>query len=245
MKNILIIGATSAIAEAAARLWAAQGSALCLVARDPTRLAAISDDLKVRGAAEVGSFILDVTDENRHEEMLRHATSSLGKIDVILIAHGTLPDQAECFASIDRTRQEFAINGTSTIGLMTQTAGLLRSQGSGTLAVISSVAGDRGRASNAIYGAAKSAVTSYASALRQHLNQHGAKVLTIKPGFVDTPMTTAFPKGALWAKPDRVAGSIVKAIENGREVIYTPWFWRPIMTVIRLLPEFVFKRMRF
>ncbi len=245
MKNILIIGAASAIAEASARQWASQGAALFLVGRDGERLDAIAADLKVRGAADVHVHTLDVTDHAGHEEMLRQATVSLGQVDVALIAHGTLPDQDQCHASIDQTAHEFEVNGSSTIRLMSGLAALLRNQASGTLVVISSVAGDRGRASNAIYGAAKSAVTAYASALRQHLFRHGAKVLTVKPGFVDTPMTAGFAKGALWASPQRVARSIVRAVESGREVIYTPWFWRPVMTLIRMLPEVLFKRLRF
>lgn len=246
MRKILIIGATSAIAEATARRWAAQGAALFLLARDPQRLSAIADDLKVRGAVEVGTGVLDVNATDQHESALAQARTALGGIDVALIAHGTLPDQSECGASVERSLHEFATNGISTVALMTALANVLESQGQGCLAVISSVAGDRGRASNAIYGAAKAAVTAYASALRQRLRRHGVHVLTIKPGFVDTPMTAAIAaKGALWATPDAIAAGIVRAVERDRSVVYLPWFWWPIMTVIRCLPEFVFKRLKF
>jgi decaprenylphospho-beta-D-erythro-pentofuranosid-2-ulose 2-reductase len=246
MRKILIIGATSAIAEATARRWAAQGAALHLLARDPARLAAIADDLKVRGAADVTTGVLDVDDIGVHEEALAKARSALAGFDVALIAHGTLPDQEACTTSVERTLREFTTNGVSTIALMTALASVFESQGSGTLAVISSVAGDRGRASNAIYGAAKAAVTAYASALRQRLGRHGVNVLTIKPGFVDSPMTAHIAdKGALWAKPDAVAAGIVRAVERRRSVVYLPFVWWPIMTVIRALPEAVFKKLKF
>ena len=246
MRKILIIGATSAIAEACARRWAAQGDALYLVGRNPGRLASIADDLKVRGAPDVGTGLLDVNEFDQHETVLDAARSALGGIDVVLLAHGTLPDQDACTHDLELSLAEFAGNGTSTIALMHRLANLLDSQGEGCLAVVSSVAGDRGRASNAIYGAAKSAVSAYASALRQRLGQRGVNVLTIKPGFVDTPMTARFAnKGALWARPDTIAAGIVRAVERNRSVVYLPWFWWPVMTAIKALPEFLFKRMKF
>lgn len=246
MRKILIIGATSAIAEAVARRFSVQGAALHLVARNPERLAAVADDLRVRGASDVTTDVLDVDNIRAHEDVLATARSALGGFDIVLIAHGTLPDQDECTASVERTLREFATNGSSTIALMTALALVLEAQGSGTLAVISSVAGDRGRASNAIYGAAKAAVSTYASALRQRLGRHGVNVLTIKPGFVDSPMTAHIRnKGALWAEPDTIAAGIVRAIDRRRSVVYLPFLWWPIMTVIRALPESVFKILKF
>ena len=160
-----------------------------------------------------------------------------------LIAHGTLPDQAECEASAALTRQALQVNALSVIELLTELANRLQAQGSGTLAVISSVAGDRGRKSNYVYGAAKGMVSIFLQGLRNRLHSHGVRVITIKPGFVDTPMTESFDKGVLWARPDRVARDIVSAIDKGRDVVYTPWFWRYILWVIRGIPEGVFKRL--
>jgi decaprenylphospho-beta-D-erythro-pentofuranosid-2-ulose 2-reductase len=245
MAKILIIGAGSAIAQAAARHWAAQGASLFLLARAPDRLAVIAQDLQGRGAIEVGTGVLDANDLDAHEAALASARAALGGIDVALIAHGTLPDQAECSASVPQSLAEFATNGSSTIALMIRLANLLEAQGEGTLAVISSVAGDRGRASNAIYGAAKAAVTAYASALRQRLGPRGVNVLTVKPGFVDTPMTRQFAKGPLWAKPDAVAAGILRAVDRRRSVVYLPGFWWPVMLAIKALPEFVFRRLKF
>ncbi|GAB3348399.1 SDR family oxidoreductase [Lysobacter tyrosinilyticus] len=245
MQRILIIGATSAIAEATARLYAARGSALFLAARDATRLESIAADLAVRGSSAIGTFTLDVNDLDQHAAMLDAATKAMGgNIDIVLIAHGTLPDQAACEASCELAMREFATNGTSTIALCALVAQRLKAQSSGTLAVISSVAGDRGRASNYVYGSAKAAVSAYLSGLRQSLNASGVNVLTIKPGFVDTPMTRAFKKGALWATPTQIARGIVRAVDGRQSIAYLPWFWFPIMLVIRSIPEFIFRRIR-
>lgn len=241
MQRILIIGATSAIAEATAREFARRGARLFLVGRDHARLDAIAADLRLRGAT-TDCHALDANDTAGHAAMLDAAWSKLGVVDVALIAHGTLPDQLACAASVDVSLREFATNGTSVIALCTALA--QRLQAPATLAVISSVAGDRGRASNYLYGSAKAAVSAFTSGLRQALNGSGVNVLTIKPGFVDTPMTAAFRKGALWAKPDQVARGIMGAIEKRRSVAYLPGFWWAIMRTITHIPEFVFRRIK-
>jgi len=245
MKKILLIGATSAIAEATARRFAARGDALFLVARNADHLRDIAADLAVRGAMRHGTATLDVTDFAAHDAMLDAAQRELGGIDIVLIAHGTLSDQAQCQASVDALRREFDINALSTLALLTTLANRLESQGRGTLAVISSVAGDRGRQSNYAYGSAKAALTAFLGGLRQRLAKAGVNVLTIKPGFVDTPMTASIAnKGALWAKPDAIADGIVRAIDRGRNIVYLPWFWRWIMLVIRHIPEPLFKKLK-
>ncbi|MGV6492671.1 SDR family oxidoreductase [Stenotrophomonas rhizophila] len=240
MQKVLIIGATSAIAEAVARLYAARASTIFLVGRNATRLDAIAADLRVRGAHQVDAFALDVNDLAGHAAMLDAAWAASGGIDTVLIAHGTLPDQAACDQSVELAMREFITNGTSTIALCTALAQRL-SAGS-NLAVISSVAGDRGRASNYLYGSAKAAVTAFLSGQGQRLGKLGINVLTIKPGFVDTPMTQAFKKGALWASADKVAQGIVRASDRRRAVAYLPGFWWAIMMVIKNIPEFVFRR---
>lgn len=242
MQRVLIIGATSAIAEATARVYAARSAGLFLVGRNAARMQAIASDLQVRGATSVAVHVLDVDDWQAHAAMLDAATAALGGVDVALLAQGTLPDQAACDASVELSMAEFATNGTSTIALCAAIAPRLAAQG--TLAVISSVAGDRGRASNYLYGSAKAAVTAYTSGMRQRLGPSGINVLTIKPGFVDTPMTAAFKKGALWAKPDAIARGIVAAVDKRRGVAYLPWFWWGIMQVIKNIPEFVFRKLK-
>ena len=243
MKRVLIIGASSAIAEAAARLWAVQGASLFLVARKADRLQAIAADLSVRGAAKVGTQVMDATDVAAHAAMFDAALVELGSIDIALIAHGTLPDQKACEASVEVALKEIDNNGLSVIALATCLANLMEAQGSGCIAVISSVAGDRGRQSNYVYGAAKGMVTRFLQGLRNRLAKKGVQVLTIKPGFVDTPMTAAFKKGALWAQPDDVARGILAAIEKGKNEVYLPGFWWLIMAIIRHIPEPIFKKL--
>ena len=146
---------------------------------------------------------------------------------------------------MEALRREFDINAISTMALLTLLANRFKAQGHGTLAVISSVAGDRGRQSNYVYGSAKAAVSTFLGGLRQRLARANVQVLTIKPGFVDTPMTAGIAnKGALWAQPDRIAAGIVRAIDRGRSVVYLPWFWELIMLVIKHIPEPIFKRLK-
>lgn len=242
MKKILVIGATSAIAEHCARIWAARGETLYLVARNEERLTTIVADLKARGAAKVGSHCLDLNDTDKHEAMLRAAEGAMGGIDTVLIAHGTLPDQTSCQHSVAETLAEIQTNALSTISVLTLLANQFEDHKVGTIAVISSVAGDRGRASNYVYGSAKAMVTAFASGLRQRLYKSDVAVITIKPGFVDTPMTRSFEKGLLWAKPSGVAEKIVHAIDRKKDEVYVPAFWWAIMRVIKAIPSKLFKK---
>jgi decaprenylphospho-beta-D-erythro-pentofuranosid-2-ulose 2-reductase len=243
MRKILIIGATSAIAEATARIFAARGDALYLVARNGTRLAAVAADLSVRGSPRIGSEALDANDLGAHETMLARAETFLGGCDIVLIAHGTLSDQKACEASVELTLREINTNALSVVALLTLIANRLEQRRAGTIAVISSVAGDRGRGSNYVYGSAKALVTAFLSGLRQRLGKSGVGVVTIKPGFVDTPMTAAFAKGPLWARPEQVAQGIVKALDRHTGTVYLPGFWWPIMMIIRAIPERLFLRL--
>lgn len=244
MQNILIIGATSAIAEATARLFAQQGAKLYLLARNKARLESMAADLKIRGAVSVTYKIFDVNDFARHEDMLDDAAQAMGVIDIALIAHGTLGDQKQCESSSEETLAEFQTNATSTISLLTRLANIMESQKKGTLAVISSVAGDRGRPSNYVYGSAKAAVTTFCEGLRARLFKAGVHVLIIKPGIVNTPMTEGLSMPApLVSQPEQVAKDIVKALGVGKDVLYTPWYWRYVMTGISHLPARIFKKM--
>jgi len=244
MQKILVFGATSAIAEQTCRIFAARGDALFLVARNTNRLDAISRDLELRGAKCLGSATLDINDAAKQHDIMQMAWDALGVIDVVLIATGTLPNQLACQDSVELTLSEFHTNASAVIALLTPLANRFQAQGRGTLVVISSVAGDRGRQSNYVYGAAKAAVTTYLSGLRQRLEKYRVNVITVKPGFVDTPMTNEFRKGILWAKPEFIARGIVRAIELRRNVVYLPWFWLIIMSIIRHIPEGVYKRVK-
>jgi decaprenylphospho-beta-D-erythro-pentofuranosid-2-ulose 2-reductase len=245
MKAVLVIGATSAIAAACARIWAAQGARLFLVARDPEKLDAVAGDLTVRGATAVHTFQMDATDMAAHTPMIDEAFQALEKIDVALIAHGTLPDQAACEVDVALTLREFQTNGTSVIALLTSLAKRLEGQGRGALAVITSVAGDRGRPSNYVYGSAKAAVSTFCEGLRARLFRAGVSLTDIRPGFVASPMTQdlALPR-ALVAQPASVARRIVAGIERKADVLYAPAFWWLIMMIVRSIPRAIFKRMR-
>lgn len=243
MKKILIVGANSAIAQACARRWVQRGDAVFLAARSADALKAQVQDLTVRGAKQIGSRVFDANQLDDHAALIQAASEALGGLDGILIAHGTLTDQARAQADVSYALSEIATNGTSVISLMSLAAEQFAQQGRGSIAVISSVAGDRGRQSNYVYGSAKALVSAFASGLRQRMHKCGVSVSTIKPGFVDTPMTASFKKGALWAQPDQVAKDIVKAMEQGKAVVYTPGFWRLIMLIIRHIPERVFVKL--
>ena len=244
MSGTLVIGATSAIAEATARMLAERGASLYLVGRNAARLEAIAADLKVRGAANVTTEAMDLNTYALHGPMIERAFTALGRVDSVLIAHGTLSDQKACERAVARALGEITTNALSVVSLLTLLANRLEAQRRGAIVVISSVAGDRGRASNYVYGSAKALVTTFCSGLRQRLAPAGVRVITIKPGFVDTPMTRSFRKGLLWAKPAAVARGIVRAIDRGRGVAYLPGFWRPVMLAVRLVPERVFARLR-
>ncbi len=240
--RVLLIGATSAISQAVGRQYAQRHARLVLVGRRLDALQAHAADLRVRGAADVEVIQLDANELPAHADALAQAWQRFGGLDVALIAHGTLPDQAAAQQSVDLTLACLHTNAVSVIALLTPLANRFEQQGAGVIGVISSPAADRGRASNYVYGAAKAAVSNFASGLRHRLAQHGVRVVTILPGFVDTPMTAAFPKGPLWAQPEKVAADIVRALDRNNGDLYTPWFWAWIMRLVRHLPTALFLR---
>lgn len=242
MSRILIVGATSAMAEATARHFAARADELFLVARSADKLTPIADDLSVRGARRVETHVMDADDLSAHSAMLDAAEARLGGIDAVLVAYGTLPDQTACAADPAAAVAAWHINAVSPIALVTDIANRLERQGHGQIAVISSVAGDRGRASNYVYGSAKAGLSVFLDGLRHRLYGSGVDVLTIRPGLVDTPMTADIPKGPLFAKVDKVGADIFNAMNKRRAVCYTPGFWRLIMAIVRNVPRALFHR---
>jgi short-subunit dehydrogenase len=205
----------------------------------------IAADLRVRGAEQIATERLDITDTAHLADIVSRAADSLGGLDAVILVAGQLPDQDEVNRDSQRLLETMEVNATSAMALLNEAAAFFEQQGHGQIVAIGSVAGDRGRATNYAYGAAKGALEIFLSGLRQRLHKHGVQVLLVKPGFVDTPMTAAFQKGPLWASPERVARDIVRAMAKGKSVIYTPWWWRWIMLVIRLIPEALFVRLRF
>lgn len=238
-----MVGATSAIVHETAKLFAANKTKLFLVGRTEARLNAVKDDLQVRGAEQISTMVLDLTNLDRHQELVDAAVDALGGLDAVLIGHGTLGNQESSEQDVSETMQELTTNCTSVISLLTIMANYFEKQKHGCIAVISSVAGDRGRKSNYVYGTAKGAVHIFLQGLRNRLFESGIQVVTIKPGFVDTPMTASMPKNFLFAKPETVGKGIYNAMTKGKDVVYLPGFWRLIMMVIKGIPEFLFKRL--
>lgn len=246
-ETVVILGAGSAIARALCQVLAARGCNLILVGRDAGELSASAADLRVRHQVSVSFEILDAVDFQQHAGVVdRCCRQSTADVTGVVLCYGFLPEPAGGGGDPSQIRAAIDINFTSAVSLLEGFASHLAPRRSGYLAAISSVAGDRGRQSNYIYGAAKGALTIYLQGLRNRLFPAGIHVLTIKPGFVDTPMTHGRlnPRSVLVASPERVARDIDKALRRRGNVLYTPWFWRPIMILIGLIPEFVFKRMR-
>jgi decaprenylphospho-beta-D-erythro-pentofuranosid-2-ulose 2-reductase len=242
-RKVLALGATSAIAEATLRLLAEQGASLFLVARNAEKLAAVRDDLLTRGAEAVAGAVADLDDTASHPALLEQAVDALGRIDVALLAHGVLGDQAAAERGYGAAEAILRTNFLSAVSLITWLANYFEGEHRGTIAVISSVAGDRGRKSNYVYGASKGGLNVFLDGVRNRIDRTGVQVLTIKPGFVATPMTAHLPQNALFAQPAQVARHIVRAIEKRKDVAYVPPFWRWIMLAVRSVPQRIFKKM--
>ena len=245
-KKVLIIGATSAVAKETARIYATAGASLYLAGRNKDSLTQLQDDLLTRGARHVKYAVLDVNEYETHQSVVETASNDLGTIDIVVICHGLLIDHATCTHDTHKTLNVLSTNGISTVLLLTLLGRIMGSQSHGTIAVVTSVAGDRGRRSNYIYGAAKALVSTFLEGFRAAMHEQNIHVLDIRPGFIDTPMTAHVQnKGALWATPEKVARAIVKGIEHKKHVVYTPLYWRLIMLIVRAIPITAFKRLKF
>lgn len=243
MNTILIVGATSAIAEETAKLYARKGDRLVLWGRNPDRLKSIQNNLQVLGANEVFIFKIDLDLCEKHSELLATTLKKAGPIDVALIAHGVLPVQQHVQHDFLAMLPSLHTNFISFSSLLTVLAEYFETRRLGTIAILTSVAADRGRKSNYVYGAAKAGVSVFTDGLRGRLADSGVHVVNIKPGMVDTPMTAHLKKGLLFTSPETVAKGIVKAISKQKATAYVPGYWRLVMWIIRCIPEAVFKKM--
>jgi len=245
VKRIVIVGATSSIAEHCARLWVAEpGVTLVLVGRDRPKTERVAADLRVRGPQAVVSVLQTNFEDPAAIGQLVRAIWAEGAVDIVLIAHGSLPDQAVCQQDLAACNDALVVNGISPVLFAEAFAGPMEKAGQGSLALIGSVAGDRGRKSNYVYGAAKGLVARYAQGLQHRLAGSGVKVVLIKPGPTDTPMTAHLKqKGTALAKVEDVAALIVGGIRQGRATIYAPGKWKWIMLIIQHLPSFIFNKM--
>ncbi|HVN18956.1 MAG TPA: SDR family NAD(P)-dependent oxidoreductase [Dongiaceae bacterium] len=246
MKKVIVLGATSGIALEVQRLLATQGCELLLVARSPQRLAEIKSDLLVRGAPEVLTYSADCSSVAWHQGVFEFACRMFPDFDTVLLAYGSMHNQKVAQNSIEVLLEELQIDYVSPAAILTLFAADLERRRTGCLAAISSVAGDRGRRSNYVYGSAKGGLSLFLQGLRSRLYPAAVSVITIKPGPVQTPMTDDLPSAVTFADPRTVARDIVSALERrSPDVLYTPRVWRGIMAAIKMLPETIGKRLSF
>jgi len=241
--NILIVGATSAIAKATAHRYAANGASFMLLGRNEQALDDLSRDLIVRGAESACFHVADFSQAGCLAST-EEALANVCHVDLALIAHGVLGDQEVFQNDIEALNNMLYTNSISTLSILTLIANCMEKQGHGTIAYISSVAADRGRASNYAYGASKAIINTFLQGMRARLSRVGVNVLTIKLGFVDTPMTASIEKkGFLWAQPEDIALGIENAVAKRKAVVYLPWFWRFIMRIIMSIPDRIFNKL--
>lgn len=237
--HIAIFGATSAIAAATARVYAAGGARLYLVGRNTDKLHALSREL---GQAVIGTAVQDFDDTQAAQACVERAFAALGRVDIALIAHGLLGDQLRSEQDLQVAEQIARTNYLSVMALVIPLANLLEAQRSGHLVVFSTVAAERGRPRNFTYAAAKSALNIYLQGVRSRLYPANVQVHTIKLGPTDTPMSADHKKNILFSQVDDVARQVVKVVERGQAEAYVPAYWRGIMFAVRNMPEFVFQR---
>ena len=245
IKKLVIFGAASAIAREIARTAAAEGVELCLVSRQADELALMQRDLSVRGSPQVEIIVADATELSCQQGLLATIFETFPDFDAVLVANGDLTAMPQAEHDFDLLLNSLRINFGAIAVLLLRLAPYFEQRRSGCIAAIGSVAGDRGRRVNYLYAAAKAGLDTFLSGLRGRMAACGVRVVTIKPGFVDTPMTSAIKKGALFASPQGVGRSAWRALRTYNRTVYLPWFWRPIMMIIRALPEAIFQRLRF
>jgi short-subunit dehydrogenase len=242
-KNIVVFGATSAIVHAVLKLYAQQKCNFYLIARNLDKLAVVTQDLTARGGSIMANEAYDFNDYDQLNASLTNANTILTSIDMVLVGHGELPEQQQL--EIDSTELVTSINTnyTSVAVIALTAARLLAQQDSGTLAIISSVAGDRGRKSNYIYGSTKSGINILIEGLQGRFSGSRVNVVNIKPGMIDTPMTSSMEKGGIWTTPEKIAGKIVTGISKEKDCIYVPGVWRLIMLIIKILPARILQKL--
>lgn len=245
MPGIVILGTTSAVARAIAHEYAGLGYDLVVAARDAEENDAIASDLRIRHPIEVHALQWDAADFNAHEDFLAACVERLGEsLQGVVLCSGFMEEQETAQTDWAVAKSTIDINFTGAVSVLNLFANHFESKKRGFIAALGSVAGDRGRQSNYLYGAAKAGLSAYLEGLRNRLHHSGVQVTTIKPGFLDTKMTWGKPGLFLVASPDSAARAMVRAIEKKKNVAYVPWFWRYIMLIVRHVPEWQFKRMR-
>ncbi len=243
-KSVVIIGATSSIARALGIDLANQGASLYLMARDAFELERIAQDIAIRYQVKVFWGVLEAQNYDQHSLLIDQIRGKLDSIDGIIVSLGELGNQQTAQSNFNEAQRIIHSNYTGVASILSYFANYLENQKQGFIVGISSVAGDRGRQSNYIYGSAKGALSLYLQGLRSRLSKSNVHVMTVKPGFVDTKMTFGMSGLFLVASPDSIATGIIKALEKQKNIVYLPSFWWLIMTIIKLIPEFIFKKMK-
>lgn len=239
----IILGATSTIARAFARKLAERQDSLILAGRDLDELDRIAMDCRFRGASDAEAIAFDARDAATFTDIVQRADAVSGTLSIAVFV-GSMPGQDEIDADPALVDGTIADSFTGPAQLLTMLAPLLEARKSGTIAGIGSVAGDRGRLGNYVYGASKAGFHTYLSGLRNRLGRSGVHVITVKPGTVDTAMTWGMDKLPFVAPPEKIAADILRAADRKKDIIYTPLIWWPIMTIIRSIPERIFKKMQ-
>jgi short-subunit dehydrogenase len=244
--SVLIFGADSLISQAAASHFAKAGEEIIFCSRAINEPEKIAKDFEIRYNIKTYWEIFDALKFETHKNFIDELFNKYNSINYVLIAIGYLGEQKKAEENFEEARKIIDTNYTSVVSLSELISSKFEERKKGNLAVISSVAGDRGRQSNYMYGSSKGGLTVYLSGLRSRMQKNGVNVLTIKPGFVNTPMTYGmkFPK-ILASSPEKVGKDIYKAIKKQKSIIYTPFYWRWIMMIIKSLPEFIFKKLNF
>jgi short-subunit dehydrogenase len=241
---VVILGATSALGQAFARAAAARGKDVVLCARDEDEALRSARDLEVRFGVEAAALGFEAIEDSADPLWFARLCECCGgSFEGLFLAYGAMFEESEARADPELAARMITTNLTSPAQVLERAAARLESAGAGWICVVSSVAGDRGRASNYLYGASKAGLQALLSGLRARLASSGVRCVDVRPGFVDTPLTWGRPGVFLAASPERVARDALRAIDRDRAIVYTPYFWRAIMTVIRWLPDAVFKRL--
>lgn len=241
--KILILGATSAIARGTAAAFAARGDSLYLASRDLEELKRLAADLKVRYGVTVYYGLFDASATATHPAFFQAVLKEMQELNGMVLAFGLLGDQ-QAAREFSEAEKIILSNFTGAVSILGICANYLEPLKRGFIIGISSVAGDRGRQSNYVYGSAKGALSLYLQGLRNRLFASGVRVVTIKPGFVDTAMTFGLPGLFLVASPQDIGKKIVRTLGKSTDIVYLPGFWRYIMLIIKHVPEVIFKRMK-
>ena len=246
VERVMVVGATSAIGRALASALASSGHSLLLAGRSEVELERVARDLQTRFGARAESAVYDATQSGTAGTLLAQAREKMeGPLCGLVLCQGSMPDEIAARQDVALQDDAIRVNYASAVELIESFVAQLDSVTSGFVIGVTSVAGDRGRPSNALYGSTKAALATYLSGLRSRLSRDGVSVITVKPGFVDTRMTWGLP-GLFWvASPDRVARDAMKGLRKNRAVVYSPGFWRLIMLIIRFLPDPIFRRLQF